>query len=410
MNRIYSVLFTIISLLGGFFIVQFIRVFYPLIQLHIANVQTKISFWIIVFISIVTSMGFLILKKWIYTYRKKLTMFAVALAIGLASVELALYLFYSKPMRFSPHPYLNYTGTPNYRSEDGLNMHNSMGFRGPEIEMPKPKGRIRIAILGGSTTYEDYVKDWHLDFARQLERELLASLPGSDIEVINAGLPGWDSWEDLINFEFRLLDLDIDMIIVYEGTNDVHTRLVRPDSYRADNKGSKKQWERKPCMDLLCLRIVQLITGLDAYGFDIAAKSAALYPLTNEYNRVLGMTPMEALEKNPPIYSERNLRNIVAVAREHKIDVLLATWAWSNVHGDYAATEHYQLGFSEQNEMVKAVGKRDNVRVYDFAEDMPKDIQYWGDGRHNTREGIALKSRLFAKYIIDQKMIGEKNE
>ena len=39
---------------------------------------------------------------------------------------------------------------PGYRGQ-GLSI-NSLGFRGPEIETPKPPGRIRLAFLGGSTT------------------------------------------------------------------------------------------------------------------------------------------------------------------------------------------------------------------------------------------------------------------
>src|SRR5512143_2051214 len=30
---------------------------------------------------------------------------------------------------------------------------NSLGFRSPELETPKPRGRVRLAFLGGSTTF-----------------------------------------------------------------------------------------------------------------------------------------------------------------------------------------------------------------------------------------------------------------
>lgn len=301
-------------------------------------------------------------------------------------------------MRFSPHPYLNYIGTPNYRSADELNMHNSLGMRGPEIIMPKPKDRIRIALLGGSTVYEEFVKDWRQDFARQLERELKQAYPNKDIEVINAGLPGWDSWEDLINLEFRLADLGLDAIIVYEGVNDVHARFVRPDFYKADNSGNKSQWVKKPCLVLLCLKTVQLITGFDPYNFDFGTPTYT-HPLTNDYNTILGMTPMEALKKNPPIYFERNLRDIIAVSRENGIAVLLSTWAWSDQWSDYAASPHYQKGFNDLNGVVKKLGKTKNVKVYDFAVEMPKDKKYWADGSHSNLEGVTLKAKLFANYI-----------
>jgi len=278
-------------------------------------------------------------------------------------------------------------------------MHNSLGMRGPEIIMPKPAGRMRIAILGGSTVYEEFVQDWKQDFARQLERELKQAYLNKDIEVVNAGLPGWDSWEDLINLEFRLVDLDLDAIIVYEGVNDVHARFVRPDSYKADNSGNKSQWVRRPCLILLCLKTVQLITGFDPYNFDFGTPTYT-HPTTNDYNTILGMTSMEALEKNPPVYFERNLRDIVAIARENGIAVLLSTWAWSDQWSDYAASPHYQKGFNDLNNIVKKIGKRKNVKVYDFASEMPKDKKYWADGPHNNLAGVTLKAKLFTNYIV----------
>lgn len=400
MNRIFSSTLTLTALLLAFFLIQFINTYYVSIQSPIANTLTKIVFGFCVLLGVVVIIALLFFKRWIYAKRKKLLLSLVIFFFGLLSIEMTLRLIDDGKLRFSPHQYLNYIGTPNYRSSDGLNIHNSLGFRGPEIEISKPKERFRIAILGGSTTYEDYIKDWKKDFARSLEYELRQSFPTKDIEVINAGLPGWDSWEDLINLQFRLLDLDLDLIIVYEGTNDVHARLVRPDAYKADNSGSKVQWERKPCFDIWCIKIVQRITGLDAYSFNITAPTAALFPSSNTYNSVLGMTPMEALEKNLPVYSERNLRNIIAVAHEHEIRVLLATWAWSSQHDDYAASSHYEKGFRDQNDMIKKVAELKKVLVYDFASEMPMDKKYWGDGRHNNEEGVALKAKMFANFMI----------
>src|SRR5215475_3012095 len=40
---------------------------------------------------------------------------------------------------------------PN-RMSGGVHI-NSLGFRGPELAVPKPPGDVRLAFLGGSTTY-----------------------------------------------------------------------------------------------------------------------------------------------------------------------------------------------------------------------------------------------------------------
>ena len=60
--------------------------------------------------------------------------------------------------RHSGHYYIGYQATPSWTS--GANRHNALGFRGEELDHPKPPGRFRIACLGGSTTYTTRVRDW----------------------------------------------------------------------------------------------------------------------------------------------------------------------------------------------------------------------------------------------------------
>lgn len=305
---------------------------------------------------------------------------------------------------YSPHHYLNYYGTPDYKSLDGLNMHNSIGFRGPEVEIPKPKGVYRIATIGGSTTYTIAVKDWHNDFARQLEKELQSKYNYDKIEVVNVGLGGWNSWESLINLEFKVLDLDPDLIVIYHGVNDVHARLVDPLYYKGDNSGRRRFWGPKE--DVLVIfrsTFVRLVTGLNPWRgissfVDVQTLSAA-----NE-------THVETLQKNRPVYFERNLRNMIAIAREHNVNVLLATWAYSNQLNDYTSTSHYEMGIAENNEVVVNVGLAHDVSVFDFAVEMPKDKIYWADGRHLNEEGARLKGELFAKFIYLNRLIDDEIE
>jgi len=400
MNRFFSPLLTVLAIIIGFCTIQFLNNYFVPVHSSKTNIATQISFWTIIITAVILILTLVFFQRWVYINRKKLLLSLAILFLGIVSIELFLRKIDNRPLRFAPHPYINYIGTPNYRSADGLNMHNSLGMRGPEIKVPKPKDRTRIAILGGSTVYEDFVKDWKKDFARQLERELKQVYPNKDIEVVNAGLPGWDSWNDLVNLEFRLIYLDLDLIIVYEGVNDVHARFVRPDAYKPDDTGNIKQWGKDPCVALICFSIVQRMIQYDPPKFDISAATRPIpHPESTGYNDILGMTRMEALEENPPIYYEKNLRSIIALAKEFGIDVLLSTWAWSDQLSDYAASPHYQKGFIDLNNVVKKIGKTKNVEVYDFASEMPKDKKYWTDGPHNNDEGVAMKAKLFTIFI-----------
>lgn len=331
-------------------------------------------------------------------------MMALGIILATIFVEAAIRVSEKRLPKYVPHPYLSYYLTPNYISSDKENMHNSLGFRGPEILMPKPENTFRIVILGGSSAYETGIKNWKKDSARALEKYLNEKENHEKkIEVINGGVGGWNSWEDLISFEFRVLDLNPDMILVYQGVNDVHSRLVNPSSYKGDNSGRRSIWEKKPC-NLLCLRIVQIIAGTEPESIPADASTYSPSPV-DEFNPILGMTPSQALEKNQPIYYERNLKNLIAIAKENNVKVLISTWAYSEGMGDYIDSPPYKKGVLELNELMKKIAQSEKVDIYDLANDFPKDTRYWVDGRHNNEAGADQKASLWAKYILDKGLI-----
>jgi lysophospholipase L1-like esterase len=119
--------------------------------------------------------------------------------------------------RYTCHPYLPYVPTPGYE------YHNSLGFKGKEFTPQKQPGVLRIVCMGGSTTYGQYVSDKEA-YGAQLEEMLNAA--GIKSEVINAGIPGYVSTETLVNLQLRVLPLEPDIVIFYEGRND-----LMPQSY-----------------------------------------------------------------------------------------------------------------------------------------------------------------------------------
>lgn len=377
------------------------------------------------------AISFIVFKDKIYSKRKEFALLLVTIIFFFLIIEIGSRIYLCNfaddsvrsrisfpnqcglKLKYESHLYLNYHGTPNYVSPDGLNIHNSLGFRGPEIIIPKPQKIYRIVTLGGSTTYTVRVKSWKKDFARQLENELQSKFNSKNIEVINGGMVGWSSWESLINLQFNILDLKPNLIIIYHGTNDVHTRLVNPQYYKGDNSGGKKQWNNKQIPFFFHSTFLRLVTGtnpINDLSWFVSSPYTAGLTTNTGFIKQLNGTPMDTLNKNKPIYFERNLRNMIAISKANNISVLLSTWAHSNLFNDYAATPHYEFGFKENNDVVRKVGKTYNVFFYDFASDMPNDIQYWFDGRHVNEKGAELKGELFANYIFNQDNLKEEIE
>ena len=313
-----------------------------------------------------------------------------------------------KEFAFTPHPYLSYYPTPNYRK--GLTSHNSLGYRNDEFPLEKGSGIYRIVALGGSSTYDVTIKDNDDTFTAQLERLLKEDYGYQNVQVINAGVPGYNSWEILVNLEFRVLDLDPDLVIIYENTNDVHARMVEPSAYRGDDLGRRQAWQVPPVAlweHSALLRIVSRMMNMSRQvSIDdfVSSPTYVSWPYEDRLTED-NLDPAEILKENPPIYFRRNLENMSAIAKAHGVTILLTTWAHSPYLKDYAAQDYYEHGFKENNDVVREVSADQQVPFFDFASIMPQDAKYWADGRHVNEAGALVKAKLFAEFVHAQGLI-----
>jgi lysophospholipase L1-like esterase len=115
---------------------------------------------------------------------------------------------------------------------------NVWGYRGPTLGR-KHAGETRIVALGGSTAF-GYGLPWDESWPFYLER-LLDAGAGQSFTVVNLGAPGQGAYgftADLADYAY----LDYDMVILYEGYND----LGRPmDFDRAAGVVNHYQWRRQ---------------------------------------------------------------------------------------------------------------------------------------------------------------------
>jgi lysophospholipase L1-like esterase len=129
-------------------------------------------------------------------------------------------------------PEIRYVMEPSQRGwiDDGLISVNAMGFRGPEVISPKPSGLFRIAVIGDSVTLGWGVADDET-FAAQVERHLHGRFPNQSLDVVNLGVGGYDTRQEVTLLKRNLALLEPDLVVVGFYSNDA------PDA-ADDNGGS----------------------------------------------------------------------------------------------------------------------------------------------------------------------------
>ena len=323
---------------------------------------------------------------------------------------------------YTAHRYIGYIPAPNYAK--GLNHHNSLGYRGEEIVVPKPKNAFRIVCIGGSTTYTPGVQDWHSTYPSRLEKDLRQA--GFNVRVVNAGAESWMSYAALINFELRVRYLDPDMVIVSQGIEDTIGRFVwPPEAYRGDNSGVKRATVSSVYMPGIFeystfLRMILIRMG---WSRPMASTEETLntwqptfvgLPLHNgkayasRYQKEQRKVSVrEVLTANPPVYFRRNLENLAVVAKSEHIMPLFAPvttcpgfsrFSWVN---DPAMAR----ALAETNTVIKEVAADTGSEYFDLAAEFPRTKSYFCDGCHVSKKGAQLKARLFARFILGHHLI-----
>jgi hypothetical protein len=98
---------------------------------------------------------------------------------------------------------------------------NSLGLRDREIDVPKRPGVKRVLVLGDSFVFGAGVEaQWRMTDV--MDRAL-----GDDVEVINAGVSGWGTDQEVINYETSLRKLDADVVVLtVMAANDVINNML----------------------------------------------------------------------------------------------------------------------------------------------------------------------------------------
>jgi lysophospholipase L1-like esterase len=317
------------------------------------------------------------------------------------------------------HRYLGYTPKPNFKSKK--NQHNQFGFRGEKIKQLKDESTYRIICIGGSTTYGTAVEDYKNTYPYLLEKQLNDS-GKKKIEVINAGVKGYSSFESLLNFQLNLLEFNPDLIIINHGINDLSTRLVwPPEAYRGDNSGYRVDpYPQHLAYDANWINYFYL-------GRLVKQKLMSDYEFQKEHLQSIGRAKTdisfeiryqnlketypsgfflehpieEILLANPPKFLKRNLSLMGEIAKENGIATLYTSFLYHKEAKSSMALPALAVEISKQNELIETLATEKGFYFFDLARSNNEFEAYFTDDVHLNEKGNQLKAMLFANFLND---------
>jgi len=307
--------------------------------------------------------------------------------------------------QFMGHPYLPYVLAPNVYG------HNALGFRGKPFEPEKPKGLIRIVCMGSSSTYGVYVSS---DDAYPSQLEKLLRQEGIQVEVINAGVPGWVSTENLLYLQLCILPLKPDIVVVYEGRNEVFPQAFngyKPDysHYRRGDYNMARSNYLHKCL----FRISNLLMILATYREDRLGWSSVeenpVYGCIDFRNRPSSSQVMANLDDPARNDTYRGVvQRMISICRGAHCKIVFCTFACraeklatGNLENDPAIYEALQAQVEENNAIVREECARNSVFVVETAS-LAEEADLFIDDCHMSAHGHAKQARMVFNVLIDE--------
>ena len=113
---------------------------------------------------------------------------------------------------------------------------NNFGFRGPDFEVEKEDNTIRVFFVGGSTTLGPQSSSDNATISGYLEKFFNEIDMENYVQIVNAGKSGFNSLTERALIFDKIQYLNPDIVIVYDGWNNVRSDYSPEFSKSQDRK------------------------------------------------------------------------------------------------------------------------------------------------------------------------------
>ena len=278
---------------------------------------------------------------------------------------------------------------------------NSLGFRGPELAMPKPASTLRLAFLGASTTYCAEVSSNAATWPHLVWQELARRWPEVRFDYVNAGVPGYGVADSLKNLQYRVRPLEPDVILVYHATNDLSA-----NSFELAVKQGLV--ERRAEQELSWPARYSLLWYLVEKNLTIRRQQAGAREATGK----LSFDPRELAapfraDLRDLLEASRDVADLVGVItfstrlrRDQDPETQIAAAVTSLYYMPYMSIEGLLDGFAAYNQAIREVAAETGALLIEGEQAIPGDALHFTDSVHFTDRGSAALARAVTDALV----------
>ncbi|HSE87961.1 MAG TPA: GDSL-type esterase/lipase family protein [Candidatus Binatia bacterium] len=176
-----------------------------------------------------------------------------------------------------------FSATKGYELTPDLKTINSHGLRDQEFPLVKPTHTFRILALGDSFTYGHGLRDEET-YVKQLEAMLNQKLGNHGIryEVLNAGVPGYNTHQELIHLQEVGLLYHPDVILIGFTMSDAELGVFGLKNIGGRNWPTLlKEWikDHFALYQFIRLRLKRLVDRIEAAKYSVKVGGTSVLPL-----------------------------------------------------------------------------------------------------------------------------------
>lgn len=276
---------------------------------------------------------------------------------------------------------------------------NSLGFRGPEIAMPKPAGTVRLAFLGDSVAFDARATDNSTTWPHRVRDRLADAFPARTIDYINAALPGFGARHNEIVFRRSVASLAPDVVVIH--TSDMN----RDTAYLARATGLFGGVHDRP-------------TWLARRSLSWAIGERTMLSLARRVGAVHGRGRLRILPADLTRAFEQRLTLLVATCqasagvvtllivggrlrRDQGLIERFAAASTTAYYMPYLSLEAMLDAHDAYDAAIRAVARRTGALLIDAADLLPADSRHYLDSAHLTARGGRRLADAIARALAE---------